>query len=80
MTIRVLAFGVVREIFDNISIEIKLDSGFDVRRLKSALEERFPRLQKLGSYMIAVNKEYAGDELQLSEQDEVAIIPPVSGG
>lgn len=35
---------------------------------------------RLSSYLIAVNDEYAGSALAINEKDEIAIIPPVSGG
>ena len=44
------------------------------------LKDKFPQLQNLNSYAIAVNEEYAEDALTLKNGDIVAIIPPVSGG
>jgi len=44
------------------------------------LVEKYPKLDKLNSYAIAVNESYAEDEVILKEGDVVAIIPPVSGG
>lgn len=48
--------------------------------LRAGLEQQFPRLKQLRSYMIAVNNEYAENSHMLTEKDEIAIIPPVSGG
>ena len=39
-----------------------------------------PALKKLKSYAVAVNEEYATDDVILKPNDVVAIIPPVSGG
>jgi molybdopterin converting factor subunit 1 len=80
MTIHILAFGIAKEIFDNSSIDIELEEETKIDRLKFLLEEKYPALKKLGSYMIAVNKEYAADDLAIHEKDEIAFIPPVSGG
>ena len=44
------------------------------------LEEKYPRLKELASYMVAVNDEYASTNIAINENDEIAIIPPVSGG
>lgn len=55
-------------------------SGNTALDLKAALEQQFPRLKQLRSYMIAVNNEYAQDGGPITEADEIAIIPPVSGG
>jgi molybdopterin synthase sulfur carrier subunit len=79
MTVNVLAFGIAKDIFGGSSIEIELNDA-DVRSLKALLEERYERLKNLKSYMVAVNNEYAADDKPISATDEIAIIPPVSGG
>lgn len=76
---KVLAFGIAKDIFGGSSIEVDLQ-GTDVKSLKALLEERYSRLKDLKSYMLAVNNEYAADDRVLHENDEVVIIPPVSGG
>jgi molybdopterin converting factor subunit 1 len=80
MKVNVLAFGIVKEIFQHSSIEIELNGGRTVENLKACLEEEFPRLKQLASYMIAVNDEYATQSDVIDAKDEIAIIPPVSGG
>jgi len=77
---KVLAFGIVKDIFSNSQIDIAISYGDNVGILKNTLEENYPRLKDLGSYMIAVNNEYAEAYDVINESDEVAIIPPVSGG
>lgn len=79
MKVNVLAFGVAKDIFGRSSVAAEL-SGNKTADLKRSLEGRFPRLKRLASYMIAVNNEYASDDLILTENDEIAVIPPVSGG
>ena len=79
MTINILAFGIAKEIFGNSTIKVEI-AGQDVAALKNALEEKYPRLKQLASYMVAVNNQYAQPELVISNRDEIAIIPPVSGG
>jgi sulfur-carrier protein len=81
MEINVLAFGVVREFFQNDLVTMELPEHSTLLDLKLLMEEKYPALKKLGSYMIAVNKEYIRDEtLEVFSSDEIAIIPPVSGG
>jgi len=75
---QILAFGIVKEIFESSSISV--DSEDTVGALKEKLEASYPRLKALASYMIAVNNEYAGNDVVLKQGDEIAIIPPVSGG
>ena len=78
---KVLAFGIVKEIFSNSMVDFDLTDGpTTIDKLKISLEEKYPRLNQLGSYMIAVNNEYASANDLIKEGDEVAIIPPVSGG
>lgn len=55
-------------------------NGTSVGDLRKSLSMRYPQLDKLNSVFIAVNQEYAPDEKVLSEKDEIALIPPVSGG
>ena len=80
MEITILAFGIAKDIFGAGSITVQLNDGAATADLKNILEAKYPRLKQLASYMIAVNNEYAQDENLLTATDEVAIIPPVSGG
>lgn len=80
MEIRVLAFGIVKDIFEGSEKTISLPAEATVAELRAALKQNFPELENLRSWMIAVNNTYADDGLPVREGDEVAIIPPVSGG
>jgi molybdopterin synthase sulfur carrier subunit len=51
-----------------------------VGQLKTYLSELFPALKDLSSLAVAVNSNYASDKTPISETDEIALIPPVSGG
>ena len=79
MEVNLLAFGITRDIFRASSLTINIREG-SVLVLKQELENAFPELKQLSTYMVAVNNEYASDATVLSDKDEVAIIPPVSGG
>ncbi len=80
MKIKVIAFGVAREIFGSGTIETELYTDASVGTLRNLLEQKYPRLGQLASYMVAVNSEYAEPHVVLAANDEVAVIPPVSGG
>ncbi len=81
MHFKLLAFGIAKDIFGTSLLEISTEnSTATVRELQQLLETRYPRLQQLASYMIAVNNTYAAPNDVLEERDEIAIIPPVSGG
>ena len=77
---KVLAFGIVKDIFSNSIVDVHLTNDPTIKELKILLEEKYQGLHQLGSYMIAVNNEYASDDDIIHQGDEVAIIPPVSGG
>ena len=77
---KILAFGIVKEIFDESMIDIDLEHESTVEALRSVLEKKYPQLTELGSYMVAINNEYASGGDAIHANDEVAIIPPVSGG
>lgn len=80
MKINVLAFGVAKEIFGSGSVSLELTNDATIYNLTYALERQYPRLKQLASYMVAVNNEYALPGDTIHERDEIAIIPPVSGG
>ena len=77
---KVLAFGIVKEILGGASVIVPMDNNISVTILKTWLEEQYPRLKQLSSFMIAVNGEYASADTVIKPGDEIAIIPPVSGG
>ena len=81
-SIQVLMFGVAQEIFDERTAEIEyVDSEvLTVASIRSLLEKYKPALKGISSYMIAVNNECVDDDYVISEKDEIALIPPVSGG
>jgi molybdopterin synthase sulfur carrier subunit len=80
MTITIQAFGIAKEIFRKPSLELELKEKLNVADLKAILENKYPLLKELGTYMIAVNNDYGEDSTIISLKDEIAIIPPVSGG
>lgn len=80
MTISILAFGIAKEIVGTPSAALQVDDATTVGTIKARLGEQYPRLQLLTSFMIAVNGEYAVADTVIKQGDEIAIIPPVSGG
>jgi molybdopterin converting factor subunit 1 len=77
---KVLAFGIAKDIFGASFTEADLGDGAMVMDLKTLLEGRYGKLKDLKSYLVAVNNEYAPDDRVINANDEIAIIPPVSGG
>lgn len=79
MKCRLKTFGIAREILGGSDVLIEM-SGHSVADLRHYLANRYPALSGLHSLFIAVNHAYADDQTQLRESDEIALIPPVSGG
>ncbi|HMX39574.1 MAG TPA: MoaD/ThiS family protein [Saprospiraceae bacterium] len=80
MRLTVHTFGIARDICGGAVLTIDLPDAATVADLHRHLAEQFPRLAQLASFLLAVNAEYAPHDLPLSPGDEIAIIPPVSGG
>ncbi len=75
---RVLLFAALRDAAGP-SVEVNLPAGATVRELRAELARVLPAAL-LARSAIAVNHEYAEDERAVAPGDEVAVIPPVSGG
>lgn len=80
LTVTVLAFGISRDITGASSLSLSLESPCTVGDLRRQLLARWPAMSSLASLAIAVNSEYATDDQLLQPGDELALIPPVSGG
>ena len=81
MIIRLRFFASLRERLRRSEAEVTLPDGATVHDLWAALCAQHPQLVELGkSISFAVNQEYVDREHRLSNNDEVALIPPVSGG
>jgi molybdopterin converting factor subunit 1 len=81
MNVRVLFFASLRERVKRSEAPWTLPDGETVEGLWSALVREFPQIDPMsGSVTFAVNREYVDRGHALREGDEVAVIPPVSGG
>jgi molybdopterin converting factor subunit 1 len=81
MKIEIRFFASTREKARMTETEREVPEGATVADLWCRLCEEFPDLEELSpSISFAVNREYAEREQRLEDGDEVALIPPVSGG
>ncbi len=81
MRVRVLFFGQLKDITGVAQEEAELSEGARVEDLFERYGRRFPRLAEFrASIAASVNQEYAGWRAPLAGGDEVAFLPPVSGG
>ena len=81
MKLAVKLFAAARELAGGSEVVVEVPAGASVATLRGALCEAAPALASLAARsMVAVNEEYAQDAKSLAEGDDVALIPPVSGG
>ncbi|MEE9439712.1 MAG: MoaD/ThiS family protein [Saprospiraceae bacterium] len=73
-------FGIATDIIGERTYQIESNSIKNVGELRLYLDSKFEQLKTLNNYMIAVNHSYALPEDCIDPSDEIAILPPVSGG
>jgi len=81
MRVRVLFFGMLKDVVGRSNDSLELPAG---ARVGDLLEHYAAGSSKLKDYLpslaISVNQEYARRDAALNDNDEVALLPPVSGG
>ena len=80
MKVKILFFGVAKDISKVNSVEFELKKDANVFDFLQLLKEKYSGFTAINDFSIAVNEEYAEKDVVLSESDVIAIIPPVSGG
>jgi molybdopterin converting factor subunit 1 len=80
MRVRVLYFAILKDVFGCEREELELPAGESVGGLLEVLRGRGVAANVWGSIAVAVNQEYALAGVVLKDGDEVALLPPVSGG
>lgn len=81
MQVRILFFGMLREIMGQESDAVALPDSATVQDLIEQYANSAPRLRELmPSVAISINQEYVPRNAALKNGDEVALLPPVSGG
>jgi len=81
MIVTVRMFARAKDLAGSDAIRVELPSGATVARLREQLGKVHPALAGLlDRCAIAVNNEFADPSLPLEETDEIAVLPPVSGG
>ncbi len=81
MRVRVLFFGVLKDLAGKSADSIELHDGASVADLLTHYKNSTSQLSaSLSSAAVAVNQQYSSPDTKLHEKDEVALLPPVSGG
>ena len=80
MRVRVLFFGMLKDVAGKASEDVSLPDGATVRDLLSHYAQDSKFRSYLNSIAVALNQEYAAPTAPLRDHDEVGLLPPVSGG
>jgi molybdopterin converting factor subunit 1 len=81
MQVHVKFFATYREIAGSRRLAWSAREGLTLRELVDEVLTKYPRLSgHRGTMLLAVNQAFASTEAVLHEGDEVAFLPPVSGG
>jgi molybdopterin converting factor subunit 1 len=81
MRVQVLFFGVLRDLVGRASESLELDDDATVADVLEHYQSRIPKIREmLPSLALSVNQHYSGPGAVLGNGDEVALLPPVSGG
>ena len=81
INVNIKLFAGAREIAGTADLRLSFAEGTPAGAVLETLIERYPKFRDWKPYLrLAVNREYAAPDSVLHENDEVAVIPPVSGG
>jgi molybdopterin converting factor subunit 1 len=81
MTLTIQLFAKAKELVGSPTVLVDLSARPTVRDLRERLCAKHPEIAAvLAISAIAVNHEFADDMVAVTSRDEIAIIPPVSGG
>jgi molybdopterin synthase catalytic subunit len=81
LKVKVKFFASYKEALGKDELDLELEEGTNVNSLLGILRKDHPKLGNLlETLVVSVNLEYAGYETVLKEGDEIALLPPVSGG
>lgn len=81
MNVKIFLFAHLKEMFGSNSIDLELQSDLSVQELVQAITQQFPQLapDKV-RYKVASDGEILSDGDKITLDQEIALLPPVSGG
>lgn len=81
-TLKIKVFGIVREKLKSDTLNIPINNNsISLVEIKKYLKEFYPYLSKNEiNFVFAVNKVIRNENVNVTSSDEIALIPPISGG
>jgi molybdopterin synthase sulfur carrier subunit len=80
MNVKIKLFATCREVVGKNELDLQVENPCTVHNIIEDLKQKYPKLEQMNSFLIAVNMEYAQSNAPVRDGDVIAIIPPVSGG
>jgi molybdopterin converting factor subunit 1 len=81
MRIRIQLFAAARQIAGRDDLGLDVADGATIADVRRAIIAAAPALDRIVAHVRwAVDAEFVGDDHRVTEQSEIALIPPVSGG
>ena len=81
ITVNIRLFAAARHLAQRPTLQLQCADDTTIAELRQALAAQCPPLRPLLAHVrFAVNGHYAGDDQTIRAEDEIACVPPVSGG
>ena len=79
--IKVKLFAILRELVGEREITITVPTGITVSHLNDEILKKYPQLKSFNNkFVTSVNCKVTSGDTIISSNDEIALLPPVSGG
>jgi sulfur-carrier protein len=81
MHVRVKLFAAAKDLVGSDTATVEVADAANIADVRTALLDRDPALTKIVPHALwAVDAKYASENTPITDQSEIALIPPVSGG